>query len=96
MHLRTHVAPEHRSPPGLTTRTEYDDGMVEHDGHVGKLLKTFDDLNIADNTVVPYATDNGPHMNTWPGRWPRNGLGIHGGGVTTLWLGRADGPIEVH
>ena len=44
MHLRTHVAAEHRSPPGLTARTEYADGMVEHDGHVGKLLKTLDDL----------------------------------------------------
>jgi arylsulfatase len=66
MHLRTHVAPERRSPPGLTSRTEYADGMVEHDGHVGKLLKTLDDLGIADRTIVLYTTDNGPHMNTWP------------------------------
>ena len=44
MHLRTHVAAERRSAPGLTARTEYADGMVEHDGHVGKLLKTLDDL----------------------------------------------------
>jgi arylsulfatase A-like enzyme len=66
MHLRTHVAPERRSPPGLTARTEYADGMVEHDGHVGKVLKAVDDLGIADNTIVLYTTDNGPHMNTWP------------------------------
>jgi arylsulfatase len=66
MHVRTHVKAEHRSPPGLTARTEYADGMVEHDGHVGKLLKTLDDLGIADNTIVLYTTDNGPHMNTWP------------------------------
>jgi arylsulfatase A-like enzyme len=66
MHLRTHVAPDRRSPPGLTARTEYADGMVEHDGHVGSLLKTVDDLGIADNTVVIYTTDNGPHMNSWP------------------------------
>jgi arylsulfatase len=66
MHLRTHVAAERRSPPGLTARTEYADGMVEHDGHVGKLLKALDDLGIADNTIVLYTTDNGPHMNTWP------------------------------
>jgi arylsulfatase len=66
MHLRTHVKPERRSAPGLTARTEYNDGMVEHDGHVGKLLKALDDLGIADNTIVLYTTDNGPHMNTWP------------------------------
>ena len=40
--------------------------MIEHDGTVGKLLKALDDLNIADNTIVLYTTDNGPHMNTWP------------------------------
>jgi arylsulfatase len=66
MHLRTHVAPERRSPPGLTARTEYADGMVEHDGHVGKILKALDDLGIDDDTIVLYTTDNGPHMNTWP------------------------------
>jgi arylsulfatase len=66
MHLRTHVRAEHRDKPGLTARTEYADGMIEHDGTVGKLLKALDDLGIADNTIVIYTTDNGPHMNTWP------------------------------
>jgi arylsulfatase len=66
MHLRTHVKAERRSPPGLTARTEYADGMVEHDGHVGKLLKALDELKIAEDTLVIYTTDNGPHMNTWP------------------------------
>jgi arylsulfatase A-like enzyme len=66
MHLRTHVRAEHRSPPGLTSLTEYADGMVEHDGTIGALLKTLDDLGIANDTFVLYTTDNGPHMNTWP------------------------------
>jgi arylsulfatase A-like enzyme len=66
MHLRTHVAADRRSPAGLTARTEYADGMVEHDGHVGKVLKALDDLGIADDTIVLYTTDNGPHANTWP------------------------------
>jgi len=66
MHLRTHVRESHRDKPGLTSRTEYADGMIEHDGHVGKLLKALDDLGVADNTIVLYTTDNGPHMNTWP------------------------------
>ena len=35
MHFRTHVREEHRSPPGLTAKTEYADGMVEHDTTVG-------------------------------------------------------------
>jgi arylsulfatase A-like enzyme len=45
---------------------EYHDGMVEHDMHVGELLKLLDDLGIAENTIVLYSTDNGPHYNTWP------------------------------
>jgi arylsulfatase A-like enzyme len=66
MHLRTHVRADHRSPAGLTSLTEYADGMVEHDNHVGLLLKTLDDLGITGDTIVIYTTDNGPHMNSWP------------------------------
>ena len=66
MHFRTHVRESHRSPPGLTARTEYADGMVEHDETVGLLLKTLDDLGVANDTFVVYTTDNGPHMNSWP------------------------------
>lgn len=66
MHFRTHVKPEKRSPPGFSALTEYADGMIEHDGHVGLLLKKLDDLGIVDDTIVLYTTDNGPHMNSWP------------------------------
>jgi arylsulfatase len=63
MHFRTHVKPELR---GISGQDEYADGMVEHDMHVGQLLKKLDDLKISDNTIVFYSTDNGVHMNTWP------------------------------
>jgi arylsulfatase len=63
MHFRTHVKASLR---GISGQDEYADGMVEHDMHVGKFLNLLDELDIADNTVVFYSTDNGPHMNTWP------------------------------
>ncbi len=66
MHFRTHVKEDRRSPPGLTALTEYADGMVEHDGHVGQVLKKLDDLGVANDTLVIYTTDNGPHANSWP------------------------------
>ncbi|OEF25270.1 arylsulfatase [Vibrio rumoiensis] len=66
MHFRTHVKDEHRDKPGLNSRTEYADGMIEHDNQVGVILKKLDDLGVADNTIVLYTTDNGPHKNTWP------------------------------
>ena len=62
MHFRTHVKKENRH----AGHDEYTDGMIEHDLHVGELLKLLDDLGIADNTIVMYSTDNGPHYNTWP------------------------------
>ncbi len=65
MHFRTHVKKEHKGISG-PDGDEYHDGMVEHDLHVGELLKLLDELGIADNTVVFYSTDNGPHYNTWP------------------------------
>ncbi len=63
MHFRTHVKEELR---GISGQNEYSDGMVEHDMHVGKLLKKLDEWGITDNTIVMYSTDNGPHYNTWP------------------------------
>jgi arylsulfatase len=63
MHFRTHVKPELR---GISGQNEYSDGMIEHDMHVGQLLDLLDELGIADNTIVQYGTDNGPHKNTWP------------------------------
>ena len=63
MHFRTHVKDEHK---GISGQDTYGDGMVEHDMHVGELLDLLDELGVADNTIVQYGTDNGPHKNTWP------------------------------
>jgi len=63
MHFRTHVKEELR---GISGQDEYSDGMVEHDMHIGKFLALLDELGIAENTIVFYSTDNGPHYNTWP------------------------------
>jgi len=63
MHFRTHVKAEHR---GISGQDEYSDGMVEHDMHIGLFLDVLDELGIADDTIVFYSTDNGPHYNTWP------------------------------
>jgi arylsulfatase A-like enzyme len=65
MHLRTHVRKEHRGRYKHGD-SEYIDGMEEHDDTVGLLLKALDDMGIANDTVVIYSSDNGPHMNSWP------------------------------
>src|SRR5262245_32526410 len=62
IHVFTHLKPESQGKTGLGL---YPDGMVEHDGMVGQLLKKLDDLGIADNTIVVYGTDNGAEVMSW-------------------------------
>jgi arylsulfatase len=63
MHIWTHLKPESQGKSGVGL---YPDGMLEHDAHVGQLLKKLDDLGIADDTIVVYTTDNGAEVMTWP------------------------------
>jgi len=79
MHIWTHLKPESEGKTGLGLEA---DGMVEHDGMVGQLLKKLDDLGIADNTIVVYTTDNGAELMTpgpmaaalpFAGKKPRTG-----------------------
>jgi arylsulfatase len=63
MHVWTHLKPEYQGKTGIGI---YPDALVEHDDHVGKLLKKLDELGIADNTIVIYSTDNGAEPWTWP------------------------------
>jgi arylsulfatase len=65
MHLRTHVRASHRGRYQHGD-SEYIDGMLEHDDTIGTILKALDDMGIANDTIVVYTSDNGPHMNTWP------------------------------
>ena len=63
MHFRTHIPEE---ADGLSGQGFYNDAMILHDMAVGKLLDLLDELGIAEDTIVQYSTDNGPHYNTWP------------------------------
>jgi arylsulfatase len=65
MHFRTHTKPESVGQAGRW-QSPYHDTMIDHDQHVGVLLDKLEELGIADDTIVLYGTDNGPHMNSWP------------------------------
>ncbi|MFC9530005.1 arylsulfatase [Streptomyces sp. NPDC056975] len=65
MHFRTHVKTESLGQAGRW-QSEYHDAMIDHDRVMGSMLALLDELGIADNTIVVYSTDNGPHANTWP------------------------------
>jgi arylsulfatase len=63
MHVWTHLKEASYGKTGIGI---YPDGMVEHDGFVGEVLKKLDDLGIADDTIVIYSTDNGAETFSWP------------------------------
>ena len=88
MHIWTRLKPESRGVTGLGV---YADGMVEHDGHVGQLLKKLDDLGITQNTIVIYTTDNGAEVMSWPdgGNTPFRGE------KATAWEGGFRAPAAI-
>lgn len=88
MHIWTRLKPESRGVTGLGV---YADGMVEHDGHVGQLLKKLDDLGITQNTIVIYTTDNGAEVMSWPdgGNTPFRGE------KATAWEGGFRAPCAI-
>ncbi|HTJ10026.1 MAG TPA: arylsulfatase [Candidatus Binataceae bacterium] len=63
MHFRTHCPEKHKGKSG---QGDYNDVMVAHDEKIGTMLSKIDELGIANNTIVVYSTDNGPHYNSWP------------------------------
>jgi arylsulfatase len=65
MHFRTHTKPSSRGQAG-PWQSSYHDTMIDHDRHVGRVLDKLDELGLAEDTIVVYSTDNGPHMNSWP------------------------------
>jgi arylsulfatase len=80
MHIFTHLKAESEGKTGLGV---YADGMVEHDGHVGKVLDRIHDLGLDDNTIVIYSTDNGAETFTWPD----GGTTMFRGEKNTQWEG---------
>jgi arylsulfatase len=50
---------------GKTNFGDFPDALAEMDSHVGEILDAIDALNIRDNTIVVFTSDNGPEA-IWP------------------------------
>jgi len=50
---------------GTTGYGDFPDSLAEMDAHVGEILDVVDQLQIRDNTIVVFTSDNGPEA-TWP------------------------------
>lgn len=66
-------------------------GVLELDEHVGMLLDKLEDLNIADNTIVIFTSDNGPQLFVYPDA----GASPFRGEKATTWEGGVRVPMMV-
>ncbi len=80
MHIFTHLK---EGVAGKTGLGIYADGMVEHDRQIGELLAQLKELEIEDNTIVMYSTDNGAEAFTWSD----GGTTMFRGEKNTQWEG---------
>ncbi len=75
-------------------------GMCENiDDNVGRLLGTLEELNVANNTIVVFLTDNGPNGNRYNGGMRAAKGSVHEGGVRVplfiRWPGRLKPGITI-
>ncbi len=79
---------------GYDARTASVYGMVENiDDNLGRLLDTLDELEIADNTIVIYLSDNGPNGHRYNAFMRGIKATVHEGGVRVPLFIRWPGKI---
>ena len=94
IHIWSHPTPKYVQMAVDEGRAEEDvvrARMLEHDEHVGALLKKLEDLGIADNTIVVYTTDNGNELMMWPD----GGYAPFRGEKGTTWEGGVRVPLFI-
>lgn len=80
---------------GLDTKAQCAYAMVDCvDENLGRLLKTLDDLKLADNTIVLFLTDNGPNSDRYNGDMRGRKGSIHEGGIRVPLFVRYPGHIQ--
>jgi len=89
----------HSSFAGKSKNGEYADMMMEHDYRVGQVLNAIEKAGISENTIIVYASDNGPDRVLFPtvgDTGPFRGyLGdVHEGAVRTPMKIKWEGQIE--
>lgn len=93
-----HPSIAHPDFQGKSSAGKFGDALIEHDHRVGQVLQALRDNNLEDNTVVIYASDNGPDRAEYPyigDTGPFRGyLGtVHEGSIRTPFMVRWPGRI---
>ena len=93
-HLATEPNPAFK---GKTGNGDWADMLAEMDYNVGKMLDAVDSLGIRDNTIVIFASDNGPEFfkpwDGWAGPWRGQYFTALEGGIRVPFMIRWPGKI---
>jgi arylsulfatase len=93
-HLPTEPSPAFK---GRTGNGDWADVLVEIDSHVKDLLTTVDALGVRDNTIVIFASDNGPEYfkpwDGWAGPWRGAYFTALEGGIRVPFIIRWPGKV---
>lgn len=94
-----HPSLPHPDFAGKSGNGRYSDVMMEHDFRVGRILDALDSAGLAEDTLVVYASDNGPDRAEYPyigDTGPYRGyLGsVHEGSVRTPMMLRWPGTVD--
>ena len=94
-----HPSIAHPDFQGKSGAGKFGDAMIEHDFRVGQVLAAIEAAGIADNTLVIYASDNGPDQAEYPyiaDTGPYRGyLGtVHEGSIRTPLIVRWPGKVS--
>jgi len=65
-HVITHFSDRYKAMLGKNGWGNFEVVMKELDDNVGVVLDKLDELEIADNTIVLFMSDNGPELMSWP------------------------------
>jgi len=85
LHVFTHLSPKYESLRNSENGWSMQEaGMAQFDDIIGSVMKSLDDMGVADNTIIVITTDNGTEVFTWPdgGTTPfkgSKGMGTEGG-----------------
>ena len=88
MHQPIHIGPQWKGKSG---HSDYTDGLLELDAHVGQVLKKIDELGVSNNTIVMFTSDNGVNI----AQWPEGGTASFRGEKGTTWEGGFRVPMLV-
>jgi len=89
-HMPVHTTPEFR---GKSRGGLYGDVIETIDWSAGEIIKTLDELNLAENTLLVFTSDNGPWSQV-PERMVANGNERYHAGTAGLLEGRKATPWE--